>query len=214
MKSVFVLDDHPLVAIGLGLALRQARNLHLAGSASEPDLGLVEVEQAPPDALVLDLVFKGVLRLSYIQRFRAAAPDAAIVVFSSLLPARQWTRAVTEAGADAYLPKEADLSALVALISQLLLQQALGKLTRPRNAQPAADDEKGDDLLLFDGVHLTPREGAVARRLARGASIAMIARELNVSASTAAVHRDNVRKKLDCRDTTELVARLARLNTR
>ena len=36
---------------------------------------------------------------------------------------------------------------------------------------------------------------------------------MGVSVGTAAAHRDNIRRKLNCRDTKELVARLARMDS-
>ncbi len=46
--------------------------------------------------------------------------------------------------------------------------------------------------------------------LSRGESVAKIAELMGISVKTAAVHRDNLRKKLGCHDSRELIARLAR----
>ncbi len=47
--------------------------------------------------------------------------------------------------------------------------------------------------------------------LSHGNSINDIAKVLGISMKTASAHRDNLRVKLQCRDSNELIARLARL---
>ena len=42
-------------------------------------------------------------------------------------------------------------------------------------------------------------------------SIAEIGRTIGISKKTVAVHRDNIRRKLNCRDSNELIARLSSL---
>ncbi|MFB2552921.1 response regulator transcription factor [Ensifer soli] len=201
--SLFLIDDHPVVGLGLSLALSGHARLRLAGSAVNRFAGLRAIEALQPDALVVDLVFDGEAETAFVGECRSAAPGAVIVVFSSL-PRRAYEREVIERGADTYVAKSADL--------QVLLDTVLALSGRPRpDASSSALPAGGEaGSLLIDGVHLTPREGDVARRLAEGVSIARIASDLGISPNTVGVHRDNIRKKLKCRDMTELVALLAR----
>jgi DNA-binding NarL/FixJ family response regulator len=203
--SVTLIDDHPVIAAGLRLAFAASERFVLANAATDPAIGLAELERHRPDAVVLDLVFEGVMRFDLVQSVRARLPAAAVIVFSSL-PETLYAPRARAAGADAYLSKSADLS---------LLADVIGRhrsVTRP----PAL----GDERLAFipqagqtiEGIHLTPREFETARLIARGLPIGAIAAALEISANTAAVHRDNVRKKLQCRDTKALIARLARID--
>jgi DNA-binding NarL/FixJ family response regulator len=157
-----------------------------------------------PDAIVLDLVFAGTITLNTITSCREAAAQTAIVVFSSL-PSRLYEQQALDAGADAYVTKENDLSGLVDVLDAIVSSGSAG--TRGV-AEPRAG--AGQQLLLGD-VYFTPREVEVGHLLSRGYSISRIADEIGVSSNTVAAHRDNIRRKLDCRDTGELIARLARI---
>ncbi len=202
MRTVFLIDDHPVVALGLKIALAGVETLRLVGLATEPEDGLAAIEAVRPHSLVLDLVFGGSVAFSVIARARRLLPQAAIVVFSSL-PARLYARDALEAGADAYLGKDADMAELVRLLSDQDFERA-----------PMLHGSRSTtvhDLLTVDGVHMTPRELQIALSIGRGLSVEAIAAKFDLSPRTISAHRENIRRKLQCRDSKELVARLARL---
>lgn len=207
-RSVFLIDDHPVVALGLRLAFHESLQFQLVGTAVNAIKALDEIEKRIPDAIVVDLVLTGVIELSLVAHCREAAPSAAIVVFSSL-PARLYERQALGAGADAYLSKENDLASLVKLLSGLMARPAA--LTKPlgtvQAVAPAEESHRG----TLDGIHLTYREKEIGRLLGGGFSVSRIAHDMGLSPKTIAAHRDNLRKKLDCRDSYELISRLAKL---
>ncbi len=205
MRTVFLIDDHPVVALGLRIALASATTLRLVGLATAPDDGLKAIEAVRPDCLVLDLVFDGSVAFSAIARARQILPSAAIVVFSSL-PARLYARDAHDAGADAYLGKDADMAELVRLIDGVGSEAAMRKQATAGPAPTAMHDH-----LTIDGVHMTPRELQIASSIGRGMSVEAIALDFDLSPRTISAHRENIRRKLQCRDSKELVARLARL---
>jgi DNA-binding NarL/FixJ family response regulator len=63
-----------------------------------------------------------------------------------------------------------------------------------------------------DGGLLTPRERAIARLVAQGASNPEIAQQLFLSRKTVERHVSNVLKKVGARNRAELAARAAQLN--
>lgn len=202
-----LIDDHPVVALGVRLAFQERRRFVLAGTAQAPDTAVSLIEQIRPDAIVLDLVFCGTVAISTIAACREVVPEAAIVVFSSL-PARLYEQQALEAGADAYLTKDNDLSDLVEVLEKTVSRSGAGK----RNQDAAANRCSAAPYTpLLGDIHLTPREAEISRLLGRGYSVARIAGEIGVSSNTVAAHRDNIRRKFDCRDSSELIVRLARI---
>lgn len=199
--SLYVVDDHPIVGLGVSMALQGRGRFNFLGSGSNRLTALKTLETLLPDVLVVDLVYDGEVQLGFIQECRSLLPSSLIVVFSSL-PRHGYEREAIEAGADAFVNKNVDIDTLIDLVSAMA--QA------PRNGAKSGIVAR-DDGIKIDGVHFTRRESDVARRLSRGASISRIAEELSISANTVAVHRDNIRKKLRCRNMTELVALLARM---
>jgi len=207
-SSVYIVDDHPVVALGLRLAFRESTQFQLVGTATNFLKAIVEIQRQRPDAVVVDLVLGGVVELSMIQQCRDVAAASAIVVFSSL-PARLYEREALRAGANAYLTKENDLSTLVRLLSDLMRKSG-ARADRPR-ALEGAPTSAASRKEPLDGIHLTYREMEIGRLLSGGLSINRIAQGIGLSPKTVAVHRDNIRRKLDCRDSNELIARLAKL---
>ena len=207
MKTVFLIDDHPVVAMGLGIALKTSRSLTFVGAASDPLVGYDRLEATRPACVILDLVFKGGIAETIVEDTRGILPDASIVVFSSL-PARLYARDCIRAGADVYVGKDTDLEALIEMIETIMIDKTAPPLdTAARDCRVRTDTS-----ILIDGIHVTPREAQVAAYVGRGLSINAISKELGMSPNTVAAHRDNIRRKLSCRDTKELVARLARLD--
>lgn len=186
------------------MALQGRGRFNFLGSGSNRLMALKTLETLVPDVLVVDLVYDGEVQLGFIQECRTLLPESLIVVFSSL-PRHGYEREALGAGADAFVNKNVDIDTLIDVVSAMA--------NAPRNGA-RGEDLSREDGMTIDGVHLTRRESDVARRLSRGASIARIAEELSISANTVAVHRDNIRKKLRCRNMTELVALLARMENR
>lgn len=201
--SLFLIDDHPIIKLGLSLALQGQSRLRLVGTITNPWMGLDALEAARPDAVLVDLVFDGKAETRLIRECRMLLPDALIIVFSSL-PRHAYEREVTDMGADAFIGKSSDISVVIETIADMA-DGTRKPAPRPRPALEGLD-------VVIDGIHITQREAAVAKRLGAGLSISRIAADLSISPNTVSVHRDNIRKKLNCRDMTELVALLARYN--
>lgn len=198
--NVYLIDDHPVVGLGLSMALQGHSRFRLAGTSTSPTTGLEAVAATRPDVVIIDLVFDGTLEPDIIRECRVLLPDALILAFTSL-PRRAYEREMLDAGANAFLGKNTDMATLVETITTMV---GLPRVVEP--AEPLSRERERQ----VDGVHLTRREAEVARRLGQGLSIAQISQSLAISANTVAVHRDNIRKKLRCRNMTELVALLAR----
>lgn len=199
--SIFAVDDHPVIATGLKIALLRRRGFELAGSATGPEQALSIIRVSKFDVLIIDLVFDGKARTDFITLCRDAAPDAVIVVFSSL-PPEDFEETTLSAGADAYVSKERTLDELIDVIARLSCNTPMppvGAVFRCTKPQPAAD-----------GIRFTQRELEIAELLSRGYSMSRIAEAVGISIKTAAVHCDNIRKKLKCKDSRELIALLAK----
>lgn len=197
MAKVFVVDDHPIVPMAIRLALRGAEDLQFQGSSHSADAALPLIAGARPDALILDLVLGRHPDIDLIRQCRALLPRAAIVVFTSLVE-DDWPARALAAGADDVVSKDQEATVLIDRVRDLLARHG-----RPHHRDKPADGQS-------ERARLTRRESEVASLLSTGASIHLIARDLNISSKTAAAHRDNLRTKMRCGSTRELVVLLAK----
>lgn len=210
---VFVIDDHPVIITGLKLAFGVADGFELIGQASDGTTALAKlsamtaVEQ--PNALIVDLILDGTIDYRALRHIRALLPRAIIIAFSSL-PEDSYAAEAVESGANDYVSKKQPLEYLIGLIAALRSNQKMGGApVSPR--RPALTLAAEGPALIVEGVSLTKREYEVCRMLAVGENVISIASALNISSKTVAAHRENVRRKFGCRNSTELVVRLARM---
>lgn len=205
-KSVMLIDNHPVVGLGIELAFRNCLGLSLVRKISNPAAAISAIEECTPDAIVLDVVFNGAVYFPLIQKARAAMPSVLIVVFSSL-PAELYKQAALDAGADFYLTKDNDCDHLIGVLTASFAKP-LSRNATPAGKPIAGRRSIGPPSPAYE-ARLTPREHEIASLLSQGLSVADIAHLVQASKKTVCVHRDNLRIKLRCRDSTELVARLA-----
>lgn len=200
--EVFLVDDHPIVEAGLRLGLGLEHDFRLIGSARTHDSALNALEDLAPDVLVTDLVIDGEVDFSYFAHYRELLPDARIVAFSSLSVVA-YGQACRDAGADGFISKSTSPHELAEALRALLSQD--------RGAAPEPRGPALTSVIVLEGIKLTRRESQIARALAEGQSIQSIAEALGISKKTAAIHRDNLRGKLDCPTSAELISLLARV---
>lgn len=82
--SVYLIDDHPIVAAGLRLGMGLTEEFRLIGTSVTHHAALEALETLSPDVIITDLVIDGEVDLDFIGHYRKAAANARVVVFSSL----------------------------------------------------------------------------------------------------------------------------------
>ena len=207
IKRVLLVDDHPVVRLGLTLALERAGGFAICGEAGDVARAREGVARLRPDFVVLDLALGGRDGLELVRELTALGPAARILVFSAQ-PEQTYARRVFQAGGHGYLCKDDGVekvpAALLALargeryaspaVQAALFQEFAG------GARPSA---ARDPL-----ASLTPRELQILHLLGAGRAIGDIARELHLSVKTVGTHRERLKNKLGAETAREL-ARVA-----
>jgi two-component system invasion response regulator UvrY len=192
MTRVFLADDHAMVRVGLRQVLTELGGFVVVGEAEDGRQVLNAPELASADVLVLDLSLPVISGIEVLRRVHAAHPGLAIVVHS-MHPEGQFRRRVLEAGAAAYVSKDAHPSALLEAVA--------------RAARVTVDSEAAIEPAAPVAAHetLTAREHEVFLLILMGRQVTDIAAELDVHASTVSNHLAKVRQKLGVRTTADLV---------
>ena len=192
--TVLLADDHSLVRRGFRRLLEDDPSIVVVGEASDGEEAIRLAEELHPRVIVMDCAMPGTSGLIATRRILERAPDVAILMLS-MHAEETLVRQAMEAGARGYILKSAldlDLAAAVKRVA------AGETVLDPKVSRPAA--------LKGERTHgLTPRELQVLQLICDGHSNREIAKKLDVSANTVAVHRANIMNALDIHKTAELV---------
>lgn len=180
-RSVAIVDDHFLFAEALAGAVREIGEHEVAGIAVTGAQAVSLVREKQPDIVLLDYHLPGYNGSDLIERIRAAAPQARVIVVTSDTTESSIAKAM-EAGASAYITKDRAIEDVV---------QALREAT----AEATATDQT-----------LTAREIEILRLVELGKDANAIAGDLGLSVHTVRTHLQNTFEKLGAHSQIEALA--------
>ena len=197
MIRVFVIDDHPLVRVGLTWVLETQKDLRVVGEAGNGMSALTAVARHHPDVVICDFHLPDMDGLEVTRRLLVEHPDLKVLIVS-VVEGGPVPRRLLAAGAMGYVSKARDGSAVVRAVREV----AAGRRY--------LDDALGARVLFettpFD--QLSPRQLEVAQLMVQGKRNADIALELDLTESTIRTVRAKVMFKLGVQ-TDIALARLA-----
>jgi NarL family two-component system response regulator LiaR len=194
---VFVVDDHPMIRVGLVAMIQGEHDLRYAGEAGSGEEALRVAPQAAPDVVLLDLVMPQMDGVAVLGQLRPRLPGARFLMLTSLVEPGEVQRALA-AGATGYVLKSASSRELVAMIRDA----ARGR--RVLSAE-ATDALVAAHQQPRPGGDLTQRERELLALMARGLNNAQIGAELAIAMPTVKFHITNILDKLQVANRTEAV---------
>ncbi len=202
-KTVFVVDDHPLLRQGLALLINQQQDLEVCGEAEEAQSAMQAISKKKPDILIVDISLNGPDGLDLLKTIRASYPDLPVLILSMHDEAIYAERAL-RARANGYIMKqEATEKVLVAVrrilngevylsdrMANKLLQQYIGGSSAAIQSRISA---------------LSDRELEVFCLIGEGRGTREIAEELHLSIKTVETYQAHIKEKLSLHSGRELI---------
>jgi DNA-binding NarL/FixJ family response regulator len=189
--KVLIVDDHPVVRIGLRTMLDSEESISVIGMAESAFAARNEVQRSLPDVVLMDLRMPGVEGTTAIADLRRAVPDLKILVLTNYESDDYILRAL-QAGAMGYLLKSTPQAEIVAAVKAVHANQ---------RCIPASIQERLAELIGREP--LSQRELEVLTLVAMGNSNKEIAQNLSISDKTARNHVTSCLLKLGADDRTE-----------
>jgi two-component system response regulator NreC len=200
---LLLVDDHAVVRSGLHMILEPEEDLKIIGEAENAADAIEFVIREKPDVVLMDIGLPDMTGIEATKVIKEKQPNTAIVALT-IHEDEEYFFKMLEAGANGYVPKRAAPEELLTAIraaaaNEVFIYPSLAKLlVKDFLAQP--QDRSRDKMDI-----LTKRENEVLAHLADGASNQEIADTLHISPKTVARHRENIMRKLNLRNRTELV---------
>lgn len=197
--TVVIVDDHELIHHGISSILSET-NAEIIGHAYNGQEGIETVQRLQPDLVLLDVLMPGLSGIETLERLKGEWPDTIVIMLSTYSNPTYVARSIIR-GASDYLVKGAGRAELLTVMSR-----AVQKLEPPessifRRVQHLMSRRKDKNLTNFK---LTNREVQVLRHLGLGLSNAEISNSLGISIETVKEHVQNILRKTNATDRTQV----------
>ena len=200
MIRAFVVDDHTIFRSGLKRLLLDEPDIRVTGEARSGAEAIDALRGGMFDLVLLDINLDGRSGLEVLATMRRAFP-AVPVLMLSMYPEEQYALVAMRAGANGYLPKDAEPAELITAIRAVA---GGGTYLSMKIAPHIQHQLKGlDDRPPHQ--RLTVREHQIMLMLLKGTSPSDIGEEMMISVKTVSAHRTHILEKLGVSGTAELV---------
>jgi DNA-binding NarL/FixJ family response regulator len=202
-KTVFVVDDHPLLRQGLAMLINREPDLMVCGEAEEATTAMKALAAAMPDILIADISLNGPDGLDLLKNLRTLYPDLPVLILSMHDESIYAERAL-RARANGYIMKQEATEKVLVAVRRILdgeiylsYRMANKLLQQYRSGQTAETDSRLTSL--------SDRELEVFRLIGDGLGTRRIAEVLHLSMKTVESYQAHLKEKLSLRTGRELM---------
>jgi two-component system response regulator NreC len=206
-KSVKIVlaDDHTLLREGLRALLSANPKFEIVGEAADGRAAVRQVENLSPDLVMMDLSMPRMTGMDAIREIKKRYPETKVIALT-VHKTEEYLRTTLQAGADAYVLKDATHDELLMAVKNVLAGKPF--------LSPGVSEKVIEGYLEGHGSRLpgstlgllSPREREVLKLIAEGYKNKEIAADLCISLKTTEKHRSNLMKKLDLHNAAALTA--------
>jgi DNA-binding NarL/FixJ family response regulator len=202
-KTVFVVDDHPLLRQGLALLINREPDLMVCGEAEEAQAAMRAIATNKPDILIVDISLNGPDGLDLLKNIRSSYPDLPVLILSMHDESIYAERAL-RARANGYIMKQEATEKVLVAVRRILggdfyLSERMANKVLHQYISGASTDMNSRLSSLSD------RELEVFRLIGEGHSTRQIADDLHLSIKTVETYQAHIKDKLSLRSGRELV---------
>ncbi len=202
-KTVFVVDDHPLLRQGLALLINREQDLAVCGEAEEAQAAMMAIAGKQPDILIADISLNGPDGLDLLKSLRTLYPDLPVLILSMHDESIYAERAL-RARANGYIMKQEATEKVLVAVRRILggdiyLSDRMANKLLHQYISGVSADMKSQLSALSD------RELEVFRLIGEGRGTRQIAEKLHLSIKTVETYQAHIKEKLSLRSGRELV---------
>lgn len=191
---VLLVDDSPLIRLGLKAALEDRKDITIAGEAGTAAEGIARAQKLLPDVVLLDLRLPDQPGFAACRTLAKLVPSARVLFLTSATDERNVQEAIS-AGAAGYLLKDNDSATLASAILQVAAGRSV--LDPTLAGQVMRMVARGPEVGAADKINaLSPQEQRVVALLTDGRTNKEIGAELGLTEKTVKNYLATVFDKL------------------
>ncbi|MFZ1029839.1 MAG: response regulator transcription factor [Limnoraphis robusta] len=194
---VLIVEDDPMMQLGLEQVLSNQPNISLIGIEEDGYLAVETALKEKPDLILMDIGLPRMDGIEATKKIKQALPETRIVMLTSHTAETEVIAALSS-GADAYCIKGASIDRLYAAIEAAsdgatYLDPQVAKYVINHLQPPAPQNDRKN-------TNLSPREFEVLQLMVEGKTNVEIAEELYLSPNTIKTHVRGIMNKLSVDD--------------
>ena len=212
---ILVVDDHPLMAEALEVAMRTLDRATDVETAGNLRTAIARAEQAGFDLCLLDLGLPDCSGLEALEKMRASLPALPVVVVSGSDDTRSVLKAL-DLGAMGYIPKTSPRDVLLGAV-RLVVSGGIYVPVEALRAREAGEPAPAPAAAVSKtAADLGPsaRQWEVLGLLLKGLPNKLIARKLDISENTTKIHVSAVLRALGVSSRTQALLAANRVGLR
>ena len=205
-KTVFILDDHPLVADGFAKIINSTGHYNVSKCSANPTDLIEHFSKSQVDLVILDInLGKNNNGLTLVPKLKKLNPVIKILIltmhkeFVFIKKARDYL-------VDGYLTKDISSEELITSIEKIFSGSSIF---------PKVDNKIQDNMFLDSHTllkNLTNKELDVLKFILDGYSVELISETMFLSPKTIANYQTSIRQKLDVKNNVQLMNKLNSVN--
>jgi DNA-binding NarL/FixJ family response regulator len=199
--SILLVDDHKLIRDSWSFILNKDPRFQVVGTAGTADEAVAIAKGKNPRIVLMDLNMSPVSGFDITKLIRRHSPDSSIIgVSMHTMPV--YARKMMQLGAMGYVTKNSSKEEMISAIMEVSNGR---KYVCDEVKNILAEQELGNKSANPDMNALTQREIDIVELIRDGYSSREIGEKLDISLKTVEVHRYNILKKLNLKNTAALV---------
>ncbi len=202
IKTIYLADSENIFIDCLATTLKLEQEFEIVGRNSNGAIAYNEIRSLTPDLLITDLNLASLSGINLIRKIKAVELSTKVILLSSDISPTAIHKALS-AGVDGIILKSDHYSLLI---------EAISVISHRKFLSPGTSDPLVNNFLNFSEnpnqqkiSPLSDREEQVAKLIGDGISSRDIATTLSISEKTVSKHRSNIFKKLNIKNTAQLV---------
>lgn len=201
--SIAVVDDHLLMRQGLISLLKEFEQINILFDVSNGLEMLDQLKIHKPDIVLLDIEMPVMNGRKALTKMQEIYPDIKIIILSTHY-SDAFIDEYIAIGANGFMPKESDIEIIIASIKEVYengyyfdSKVTPGLVSKLRKRFKAKSSVQSSSL--------TDQERKIIKLFCMGKSAVGISEELFISKRTVEWHKENIYRKLEIRNTAELI---------
>ena len=198
--SVFVVEDHKLVREMWSELFSRNNEIEVIGESGDFEEAIKMIKEKRPDIVLLDINLAQASGFDAVPLIRKFAP-ASLIIAVSMHCQPAYAKKMLQLGAKGYLTKNSSRNEILMAVHEVMAgRKYVCEEIRNIITEQMLNDDPGSGV-----ENLSLREIEVIRLIKEGNSSKEIASILEISVRTAEVHRHNILKKLQLKNTAALI---------